>query len=74
MPDKSTISFEEALDKLEKTVSKLRSGDCSLEDSVELYKKSIEYYKLCEEILKEAKQKIEIYRPSTGETEDFDEH
>ena len=72
MPQK--LSFEEALAKLEATVSKLRSGDCTLEESVKLYEKSVECYKLCDDILKEAKQKIEIYRPSTGETEDFDEH
>ncbi len=73
MPD-NKLSFEEALAKLESAVSRLRAGDCTLEESVKLYEKSVEYYKLCEQILKEAKQKIEIYRPDTGETEDFDEH
>ena len=73
MPD-NRLSFEQALAKLEETVSRLRAGDCTLEESLKLYEKSVEYYKLCEDILKDAKQKIEIYRPDTGETEDFDEH
>ncbi len=67
-----TMKFEEALAALEQTAEDLRSGRLSLEDSVEVYDKSILLYKRCREILDNAKQKIEIYRPQEGTTEDFE--
>ena len=67
------LTFEEALEKLEETADILRSGEASLEESVDAYNKSIEYYKLCMDILKDAKQKIEMFRPETGEVVDFDD-
>ncbi len=68
------MSFEEALAKLEEAAEILKNGDASLDKSVEVYDKSIMYYNRCREILEQAKQKIEIYRPESGETEAFDEH
>ena len=68
------MSFEELLAKLEECAEVLRSGSAPLDESIEVYDKSIMYYKLCKEKLDSAKQKIEIYRPETGETEAFDEH
>jgi len=65
------LTFEEALAKLEETADILRSGDASLEESVEVYNKSLEYYKLCKGILKEAKQKIEVFNPESGEIEEL---
>ena len=72
MPDK--LTFEEALAKLESTVDKIRTGNCSLQESIALYEESVKYYEVCEAILKEAKQKIELYKPQTGTTEAYDEH
>ena len=74
MAKKKDMSFEEALEKLEDAVDKLRSGECSLEESIKIYEESVKYYELCDSILKEARQKIEIYRPQDGTTEEFDEH
>ncbi len=73
MPKKKELSFEEALEKLEEAAQLLRSGDASLEKSVEIYNQSIEYYKQCLDILHNAKQKIEMLKPETGEVVDFDE-
>ena len=67
------LSFEEALEKLEETADILRSGEASLEESVEAYNKSIDYYKQCMSILKDAKQKIEVFDPETGEVNLFDD-
>lgn len=67
------LSFEQALEKLEDTVKKLRSQECSLEESLELYEQSIKYYDFCDSFLKEARQKIEVYRPQTDTVEDFDD-
>ena len=65
--------FEEALAALEETAESLRSGSLALEESVEVYDKSILLYNYCRQILDKAKQKIEIYRPQDGTTEAFEE-
>ena len=73
MTKETRLSFEEALGKLESSVEKLRSGECGLEESIKIYQESVKYYELCDSILKDARQKIEVYRPQTGETEAFDD-
>ena len=67
------LTFEEALAALEETAESLRSGSLGLEESVEVYDKSILLYNRCKAILDKAKQKIEIYRPQDGTTEAFEE-
>lgn len=64
--------FEETLQKLEDSVKKIKSPDCTLEESMELYEKSVKYFEECSRILDDARQKLEIYRPKTDTTEDFD--
>ena len=66
------LTFEEALAALEETAESLRSGSLGLEESVEVYDKSILLYNRCKAILDSAKQKIEIYRPQDGTTEAFE--
>ena len=56
------VSFEIAMNELESVVNKLESGNVSLEDSISLYKKSIELSGICNKILDEAKQSIEIIK------------
>ena len=68
------MGFEELLAKLEKSAESLRNGGLSLDESIKVYDNCVMYYKLCMDKLDSAKQKIEIYRPDTGETEAFDEH
>ena len=65
------MTFEEALQKLEDSVKKIKSPDCTLEESMALYEESVKYYELCAKILEEAKQKLEVYRPETDTTEEF---
>ena len=74
MDNTENLSFEDALAKLESCVAKIRSGELSLEDSIKAYEESIKYYGICDAVLKDARQKIEIYDPASGETEAFDEH
>jgi len=79
MSDKKAVKpedmgFEELLGKLEEAAEKLKGGGLSLDESILVYDNSVMYYKLCREKLDAAKQKIEIYRPDSGETEAFDEH
>lgn len=52
------LTFEQAQTKLEETIKKMESNDCTLEQSVELYKEAMSYLSLCSDKLKEAKAKI----------------
>ena len=70
--DIAGMTFEEALEALETAADSLRSGELPLEESVKVYDKSIMLYNHCKGILDKAKQKIEIYRPESGATEDFE--
>lgn len=71
--EKSELNFEEALEKLENSVSMLKSNDLSLEKSIEVYEKCIMYHQMCVDILENVKQKIEIYDPQSGTVESFGE-
>ena len=66
------ITFEEALQKLEDSVRKIKSPETTLEESMALYEESVKYYDLCQNILSEARQNLEVYRPETGTTAEFD--
>lgn len=68
---KEDLTFEEALGKLENSVSLLKSNDISLEKSIEIYEKCIMYHKKCTDILENIKQKVEIYNPQSGTIENF---
>ena len=52
------LKFEAALEELEKIVSKLDSGDLSLEDSIKAYEIGTELTAHCEKQLKTAELKI----------------
>lgn len=53
------MTFEQAMQELEKVVSKLESGNESLENAIEEYEYGILLQKFCENKLKEAKLKVE---------------
>jgi len=52
--------FEDALNKLEKIVSKLEEGDISLEESLRLFEEGIKWSRFCTQKLEEAEKKVEI--------------
>lgn len=54
-------TFEEAFRSLEKTTKMLKEGETTLEESLKLYEEGLSYYTLCSEMLKEAKDKIQIF-------------
>lgn len=56
---KDSISFEKALDELEKISAQLQDEDVSLDDAIALFEKGIKLSKECSEKLETAKQKIE---------------
>ena len=52
--------FEEALNKLEKIVSKLEKGDLPLEDSLKLFEEGIRLSRFCNQKLDEAERRVDI--------------
>ena len=54
------IQFEEAFKRLEDIVTKLESGDLSLEDSMSLFEEGIILTKTCKSRLEAAEQKIQL--------------
>ena len=55
------MTFEEALEKLEKSSENLKRENITLEEALKNFEEGIAYYKQCSEILNSAKQKIETY-------------
>ena len=55
-----SISFEEAMLKLEDSVAKLENGNLSLDDSITEFENCVKLIKLCDEKLTVAKQKVRI--------------
>ena len=60
MKDNNTLTFEEALKKLEDAGARLESGELSLDDSIKEFEECIKLIKLCENKLSSAKQKVRI--------------
>lgn len=50
--------FEEILTELNEIVKELESGNLSLEDSIEKYKKGMELSNTCKKLLEEAKEVV----------------
>jgi len=61
MNKEKAITFEAAMEQLEKAADNLKNDSITLEDALKYYEEGVEYYKKCEAILQNAKQKIETY-------------
>ncbi|ASY61950.1 Exodeoxyribonuclease VII small subunit [Sinorhizobium sojae CCBAU 05684] len=61
-PDVSTLSFEQAVEELERIVSALERGDVALDKSIEIYERGEALKKHCETLLKAAEDRIEKIR------------
>ncbi len=64
------LSFEEALSKLEDIVKKLESGECTLDESIELYTVGAKYASECAKLLENAKLTIKTLSDAEGEQND----
>jgi exodeoxyribonuclease VII small subunit len=53
-------SFEQALAELEKIVSRMESGDLSLEQALAAHKRGLELARLCQQRLEGAQQQVRI--------------
>ncbi len=63
------INFEKSLSTLEEIVTKLEKGDLPLADSLKEFEQGINLAHKCQEILKQAEQKIELLVAATTERE-----
>ena len=53
------LTYEEAIVEMESIVEKMRTGELTLQDSVEAYKRGKELSLRCETLLKEAQQVVQ---------------
>jgi len=66
-PREAEPNFEGAMDRLEKIVEQMESGNLPLEDLIVRYEEGMKLVKICQERLANAEQKIEIItRNSAG--------
>ena len=74
MPEKNdTLTFEDALERLESILESMESGDTPLADLVAKFEEGSTLLKVCQEKLKEAELKIEKLNINTGEVEAFED-
>ncbi len=56
------MKFEESLEKLTSIKESLENPNISLDESIKLYKESVEYTKKCLDMLKETEGKISVIK------------
>ncbi len=67
-PVEERLTFEEALDQLDRIVRELESDTVPLEQTVELYEKASKLASYCSNILEQAKLRIEQVNPNEAPT------
>ncbi|KAG1648283.1 1-deoxy-D-xylulose-5-phosphate synthase [Nymphon striatum] len=70
--DTEKPDFETAMGDLEALVSKIESGDLSLEESLKEFEKGVKLSRTCQAALKDAEQRVKILSDD-GEEHDFDD-
>ncbi|MBR3058612.1 MAG: exodeoxyribonuclease VII small subunit [Clostridiales bacterium] len=64
------MSYEDAVKELESIISKLESGDASLDDSIKLYSRGMELSKFCKDKLDSIVKQISMLsQDGTSETD-----
>lgn len=71
MNTNDNISFEQALEGLEKSAEALKKEGTTLEEALHNFEDGMKYYQRCSELLKEARQKIQLYDRNKDELRDF---
>lgn len=62
----NAISFEEAMERLERIVSRLESSDVPLETAIELYQEGMALSRLCGRKLEQVERRIEMLVEEEG--------
>lgn len=61
------IGFEQAMEELERIVSKLEGGDVPLEEAIELFQEGMRLSRLCTQKLDSVERKIEMLLEEDGQ-------
>jgi exodeoxyribonuclease VII small subunit len=64
-----SLSFEQAMQQLEQLIETMEQGDLSLDDSLEAFEKGVKLTRICQQVLKEAEQKVQILSDNTPDAE-----
>ena len=73
-PKTSTLTFEEALEKLDETVQSLEDDDLPLSKALRLFEEGMKLAQICSETLANAELKITHIQKAYGEQQQFDEN
>ena len=71
MDKDNNLSFESAMVELEALVTKIETGNLSLEDSLKEFENGIKLSRVCQTALKDAENRVKILT-DTDEEQDFD--
>jgi exodeoxyribonuclease VII small subunit len=71
MSKEPTISFEEAMKKLEEIVSKLEEGDVPLEQAINYFQDGMKLSKLCHDKLQSVEKQMDQILKEDGKLEPF---
>lgn len=71
MDTNEEVSFEDAMQDLEKIVKQLEEGDVPLEKAISYYQDGMKLSKLCNDKLKQVQDKMTKIMNEQGETESF---
>lgn len=66
--DRRDLSFEEAVDRLNRVVRELEEGELPLEKALQLFAEGVSLVKYCRETLDQAEQRVRVL---TADLEDF---
>lgn len=72
MKEIEKLSYEEALDELEKILEALEKDHHTLEESLEMFKRGIELYKYCNNILSKTEGEIKILLDEDKSLDEYD--
>ena len=64
---KKAVSFEQSLADLENLVTKMETGDLSLDESLAAFESGVKLTRDCQSMLDEAEQKVQILTEKNGE-------
>ncbi|MFB7639274.1 exodeoxyribonuclease VII small subunit [Peribacillus butanolivorans] len=71
MTKKQEVTFEEAMENLEKIVEQLEEGDVPLEKAISIYKQGMDLSRLCHSKLKTVEEQLTQILREDGELETF---
>ncbi len=69
--DDTDVSFESAMIDLEALVTKIETGNLSLEDSLKEFENGIKLSRICQSALKDADRRVKILSDGNDDEQDF---